>query len=328
MFASFHLDKNRLPCHNRFLKRENGMTAQAKIRIGTRGSELALWQARHVAGLLGAENTEIVIIKTKGDRIQNVSFDKMEGKGFFTKEIEDALLAGTVDLAVHSFKDLPTEPAPGLEVAAITRRENPSDILLIAEAAYQGSRYLPLADGAAVGTSSLRRAAQLLHENPSLRVEALRGNVTTRVRKLREGAFDAIVIAFAGLSRLGLDLSGLVARALPYSFFLPAPAQGALALQIRADDTELKRRIGPLNHHETEIAVCAERAFLRHFGGGCHIPLGAFAYLGDDGICLSGMIASTDGAKLLRETITGADPDAIGESLARTLKDRGADALL
>ncbi len=300
----------------------------SRIRIGTRGSDLALWQARHVAGLLGADRTEIIIIKTQGDRIQNVSFDKMEGKGFFTKEIEEALLEKKIDLAVHSLKDLPTEEVSGLTVTAIPARENPSDILLIRKECYNQGNYLPLFDGAKVGTSSLRRAAQLRHERPGLTLEPLRGNVPTRVRKLQEKAFDAIIIASAGLRRLGINPPELIAHPLPFSFFLPAPAQGALAIQVRSDDNELQAACASLNHADTARAVLAERAFLKHFGGGCHVPLGAFAYVSGGEIRLSGAIASVDGKELLRQAVSGSDPDATGSELARLLKEQGAEKLL
>ncbi len=300
----------------------------SRIRIGTRGSDLALWQARHVAGLLGADRTEIIIIKTQGDRIQNVSFDKMEGKGFFTKEIEEALLEKKIDLAVHSLKDLPTEEVSGLTVTAIPARENPSDILLVRKECYNQGNYLPLFDGAKVGTSSLRRAAQLRHERPGLTLEPLRGNVPTRVRKLQEKAFDAIIIASAGLRRLGINPPELIAHPLPFSFFLPAPAQGALAIQVRSDDKELQAACSSLNHPDTARAVLAERAFLKHFGGGCHVPLGAFAYVSGGEIRLSGVIASVDGKELLRQAVSGSDPDATGSELARLLKEQGAEKLL
>ncbi len=298
------------------------------IRIGTRGSELALWQANHVADLVGKERSRIVVIKTKGDRIQNVSFDKMEGKGFFTKEIEDALLSGDVDAAVHSMKDLPTEHAPGLVIAAVIRREDPSDVLLVRTERYLEGNALPLADGAIVGTSSLRRAAQLRNIMPSIEIRPLRGNVTTRIRRLREGNFDAIVLARAGLARLVIDTFGLVEFTLPYSYFLPAPAQGALAVQVREGDEAVYEIMRGLNDPETEESVAAERCFLERFGGGCHVPLGALAYRSGDALHLSGLVASIDGRRLIRRSIDGGDPALIGERLAELLKKEGADSLL
>lgn len=298
------------------------------IRIGTRGSELALWQANHVASLIGRDKTEIVIIKTSGDRIQNVSFDKIEGKGFFTKEIEEALLARTVDLAIHSMKDLPTDITPGLKVAAVTIREDPSDVLLIRESSYKESNDLPLRDGAVVGTSSLRRAAQIKHIRQSLEILPLRGNVTTRIKRLREQKFDAIILAKAGIKRLGINLDDLAIHTLPFNVFLPAPAQGALALQIRQGDVELDGILRKFNHEETERAVRAERCFLSQFGGGCHIPLGSYASISDGKIHLAGVVASTDGHKLIRKSVTGDDPELTGAMLAGLMKEEGAEKLL
>ena len=298
------------------------------IKIGTRGSALALWQANHIAGLIGKDRTEIVVIKTKGDRVRNVSFDKMEGKGFFTKEIEDALLSGAVDCAVHSLKDLPVDDTPGLALAAITKREDPSDVLLVRDDRYDPGNTIPLVASAVVGTSSLRRAAQILHEMPSLTVKPLRGNVPTRVKRLRERKFDAIILARAGLKRLDIDISGFVEFTLPYSYFLPAPGQGALAIQVRAGDSGLRESLAFLNDEDSARAVKAERAFLNQFGAGCHVPLGALAYIEEGDIRLSGVVASTDGTQLVRDTVAGNDPDTLGAALARTLKDKGADSLL
>ena len=301
---------------------------ESMIKIGTRGSRLALWQANHVADLLGRDKTEIVIIKTKGDKIQNVSFDKMEGKGFFTKEIEDALLAGKIDLAVHSLKDLPTEGTPGLELAAVTEREDPSDVLLVRRERFNQKGTVPLFDGAVVGTSSLRRAAQIRHEMDSLSVQPLRGNVTTRIRRLREGKYDAIILARAGLNRLAPNLFDLTEYTLPFSFFLPAPAQGALALQVRAEDEAAHREAGRLHHEATAVLVNAERHFLRCFGGGCHIPLGALAFLENGMIHLSGVIAAPDGSRMVRRMTTGRNPEEVGEELADLLKEEGAECLV
>ena len=299
-----------------------------KIKIGTRGSNLALWQAEYVANLLGKDKTEIVIIKTKGDQIQHVSFEKMEGKGFFTKEIENALLEKQVDLAVHSLKDLPTESIPGLKVAAIPVRENPSDMLLIRPEAVDGERKLKVKKGAVVGTSSLRRLAQLKLADETVQVKPLRGNVNTRLRKIREKQYDAIVLAYAGIMRLGLDISDLNIFEMPFDLFLPAPAQGALGLQTRSDDKVTISEVLKLNHNETELAVTAEREFLRHFGGGCHVPLGAHATVSNRQIYLTGIVASIDGLKHIREMVSAPDPETAGKELARILKEKGADSLL
>jgi hydroxymethylbilane synthase len=298
------------------------------IRIGTRGSDLALWQARYIAGLIGGDRARIVIIKTKGDRVRNVAFDKMEGKGFFTKEIEEALLDGRVDLAVHSLKDLPTDETEGLTIAAVSRRGSPADVLLIRSGSVARENPLPLREGASVGTSSLRRAAQIRHIMPSLSLTPLRGNVPTRVRRLRDGRYDAIILAQAGIDRLELDLGGLELFTLPYDVFLPAPAQGALALQIRRGDRDLETYLKSFNHRETELAVTAERQFLRSFGGGCHVPIGALGRIAGGNIELSGVVASADGGRLIRKTLTGPDPRVLGAALAAALKQEGADALL
>jgi hydroxymethylbilane synthase len=299
-----------------------------KIRIGTRGSQLALWQAEHVAELLGKERTEIVIIKTQGDQILNVSFDKMEGKGFFTKEIEAALLDNRVDLAVHSLKDLPTESVPELTVAAIPVREEPSDVLLIRKESYEETGDYPVKKDAVVGTSSLRRLAQLKYTRNDLEIKALRGNVNTRLRKLNEGEYDAIVLAYAGMKRVDLDTEGLEVFTIPYEIFLPAPAQGALGLQTRKDDHETIKAVEHLNHDDTVRAVTAERSFLHHFGGGCHIPLGSLAVIENEEIYMQGVVASTDGRTALKDAIRGRDPEAIGLELAEKLKKEGAEKLL
>ncbi|MCP4717285.1 MAG: hydroxymethylbilane synthase [Deltaproteobacteria bacterium] len=299
-----------------------------KIVIGTRGSRLALWQAEHVAAQLGRDNTDIKIIKTKGDHIQNVSFDKMEGKGFFTKEIEAALLDGSVDLAVHSLKDLPTEMVPQLRLAAITRRANPFDVLLIRPEAYAEDRMLQVKPGSVIGTSSLRRRAQLKCADSSIVEKALRGNVNTRLSKLREGSYDAIVLAQAGIMRLELDVSDLRKHELPADVVLPAPAQGALGLQIRANDSAALAAAAVLNHSETERAVTAEREFLHHFGGGCQVPLGALALVLGSDIMLTGVVASPDGQKSIKTSVRAGSPEAAGRELARIIKAKGADALL
>jgi hydroxymethylbilane synthase len=299
-----------------------------KIKIGTRGSDLALWQAEYVSGLVGREKTEIRIIKTQGDIIQNVSFEKMEGKGFFTKEIENALLGKSIDVAVHSLKDLPTDSIPGLCIAAIPVREMPSDVLLIRPEALDTARILHLREHAVVGTSSVRRLAQLKHADPTIEVQPLRGNVNTRLRKLREGRYDAIMLAYAGIARLELDISAFQMYILPYDVFLPAPAQGALGLQVRTDDEHTRSMIRKLNHEDTELAVTAEREFLKHFGGGCHIPLGALATVTAGGIHLTGVIAATDGSKTMRQSVSGTDPEQVGAELARILKEHGAAELL
>jgi len=298
---------------------------EKKIRIGTRGSELALWQANHVAGLIGVEKTEIVIIKTEGDRIQNVSFVKMEGKGFFTKEIEEALLEERIDLAVHSLKDLPTEDVKGLKIAAVPARADYRDMLIMHDDVYEEREGLCLRKGSVIGTSSMRRMAQLRSLDSSMCVEPLRGNVNTRLRKLKERQYDAIVMAKAGVERIGLDIGGFSTQLLGPDIFLPAPAQGALGLQVRADDTYTRSVVEKLTDPLTEVNVLAERSFLRSFGGGCHVPLGALASMENGRITLNGIVASPDGTFTARGSVSGTDPEAVGTELARIIKEKGAD---
>lgn len=248
------------------------------IVIGSRGSDLALAQSRWVAARLAEAGAEsrIEVIRTQGDRVQDLSFDKLEGKGFFTKEIEEVLLAGRIDLAVHSFKDLPTASPPGLAVAAMPPREDPRDCLVLRREAHRPEApELPLAEGASVGTGAVRRRAQLLSLRPDLEVADLRGNVPTRLRRLREGRFDAILLARAGLRRLDLDLEDLVTVTLEPGRFVPAPAQGALGLQIRSRDEETRRLVSPLADPATMRCVEAERGLLARLEGGCQLPLGA-----------------------------------------------------
>lgn len=247
-----------------------------KIRIGSRGSDLALWQANHVKKQLEdlGQEVEIIIIKTQGDRIQHLSFDKLEGKGFFTKEIEDALLANEIDLAVHSHKDLETTPPDNLLIAAVSERENPADILLMLPQAFHDEEHWNLKRNALVGTSSARRKALLKHFRPDIEIKDLRGNVPTRIQKLRNGEYDAIVLAAAGVQRLELDLSEFQVVTLPLNEFVPAPAQGVLGLQIREADTNLAQLLTRLNDDEVAKAIHIERSVLNRLDGGCQLPLG------------------------------------------------------
>jgi hydroxymethylbilane synthase len=252
--------------------------------IGTRGSELALWQANFVKDELAKNNVEaeLKIIKTQGDRILHLSFDKLEGKGFFTKELEEELLAGTIDLAVHSHKDLPTENPPGLIIAAVSEREDPSELLLILKDCVDVHQKLSVKFGGIVGTSSNRRKAQLLALRPDLEIEELRGNVPTRINKLRNEKYDAIMIAKAGIIRLGLDLSEFHIETLSPTEIIPAPAQGVMAIQIRESDSELFEALQPLNHRDVATELAVERRMLQLFGGGCHLPLGCYCRNNDD----------------------------------------------
>ena len=249
-----------------------------KLIIGSRGSDLALWQANYAKEKLlsiGIES-ELKIIKTQGDKILNLRLDKLEGKGFFTKELEEELLAGVIDLAVHSYKDLPTISPPGLIIACATEREDPAEILLILKDCVDIGQNLSLKKGAIVGTSSNRRKAQLLALRPDLNVENLRGNISTRIQKLKDENYDAILLAKAGINRLGLDLSEFHLEVIDTTELVPAPAQGALAIQIRASDTELFNKLQKLHHPETAETIAVERKVLNLFEGGCHMPLGCY----------------------------------------------------
>src|SRR6218665_1131205 len=249
-----------------------------KIRIGSRGSDLALWQANTVKRQLeelGAE-VDITIITTQGDSIQHLSFDKLEGKGFFTKEIEQALLDETIDLAVHSHKDLETNPPSGLIIGAVSDRENPSDVLLIHPNAVDSTQLWGLKEGAVVGTSSARRKSQLVGLRSDVTIKDLRGNVPTRLGKLVSGDYDAILLAKAGIDRLQLDLQGMTEVVLDPTEFVPAPAQGVLALQIRSTDTHLLNFIQPLNNEDVQARIALERTLLNRLNGGCQLPLGAY----------------------------------------------------
>ena len=249
-----------------------------KVIIGTRGSELALWQANFVKDSLAAINitAELKIIKTQGDRILNLSFDKLEGKGFFTKELEEELLAGSIDIAVHSHKDLPTENPPGLIIAAVSEREDPAELLLILKDCVDVRQKMSIKFGGMVGTSSNRRKAQLLATRPDLEIEELRGNVPTRIGKLRDEKYDAIMLAKAGVTRLGIDLSEFHVEELTATEFIPAPAQGVLAIQIRESDHALFEALQALHHPDVAEELALERGVLKKFGGGCHLPLGVY----------------------------------------------------
>lgn len=250
-----------------------------KIRIGTRGSKLALWQANYTQFSLAEKGieAELIIIKTTGDLVQHLSFDKIEGKGFFTKEIEDALLRGDVDMAVHSMKDLPTTQPDGLVVAGVSYREDPADCLLIRQGELAEGQLFKLKEGAVVGTSSARRKAQLLGYRPDLRLVDIRGNVPTRLDKLRSGNFDAIMLAAAGLARLSLEMDGVEKVTLNVREFVPAPAQGVLAFQCCAGDLETRRIIQQHLHVPKVSAITnVERKVLKLIGGGCHLPLGVY----------------------------------------------------
>ena len=255
------------------------MTTQSEnhIRIGTRGSKLALWQANFTANALqdlGA-STEIVVIKTQGDRVQDLPFGKLEGKGFFTKEIEEALLREEVDLAVHSMKDLPTQNPEGLVITAVSERYDPADWLLIRTEKTE-KKIFQVVEGGIIGTSSARRKAQMLHYRPDVDIQELRGNVPTRVQKLRDGQYDAIILAAAGLKRLEMDLGDLTLLPLNVKEFVPAPAQGVLAFQTRSEDKKTRRMVRLLHHSNVASCTNVERKVLQLMDGGCHVPLGVY----------------------------------------------------
>ncbi len=296
----------------------------ARLRIGSRGSQLALWQAHHISALLRAQGhtVELEIIKTTGDKITDVPLAKVGTKGMFTKEIEEALVENRVDLAVHSLKDLPTELAGDFEIAAITERENPRDVFCSVK--FAGIDDLP--QGANVGTSSLRRQAQLMAIRPDLRIHPLRGNVDTRLRKLEEGSYDAIILAAAGLNRLGK--TQLVRQVIPVEVMTPAAGQGALGIEIRRGDDATRSHLAFLDDAAARATTTCERALLNKLGGGCQVPIGAFAEVRNGAIRLAALVAHPDGTKVLRETREGSDPIRLGEEVGDTLLQRGGDAIL
>jgi len=291
------------------------------IVIGSRGSKLALWQAEHIYNCLKPFGVEarIEIIKTSGDKIQDVPLAQAGGKGLFTKEIDEALLGGAIDLAVHSMKDVPTGLPPGLTIAAIPEREEPRDAMI-------GCTLADLRDGTRVGTSSLRRQAQLLAYRPQLDIQLLRGNVDTRLRKLDEGQYDAIVLAAAGLRRLGWQ--DRIRELIPVEVMCPAVGQGALAIETRDDSGAAYDVARKLDHTDTRIAVTAERAMLEVLGGGCQVPVGGFAYLEKGVIHMRAIVASPDGSHVVRAELSGVDPLRTGASLGRNLLEQGAEEIL
>jgi hydroxymethylbilane synthase len=300
----------------------------APLRIATRKSQLALWQAEHVAALLRRAHAglgvELVPMITQGDRIQDRSLAAIGGKGLFIKELEVALEERRADIAVHSMKDLPGDLPDGLAIAAVLERADPRDALLCASAA----RLEDLPRGARMGTSSLRRQAQLMAARPDLRIEPLRGNVDTRLRRLDAGEMDAIVLACAGLIRLGLE-SRISARLDP-AISLPAVAQGVIGIECRSADARTLGLVSALNHRDTRIAMDAERAFAHRLGGSCQSPIAAHARLEGQRLILDGLVAEPDGSRLLRDTATGsvADPGALGRNLAERILAAGAASLL
>jgi hydroxymethylbilane synthase len=304
------------------------MNEQRQLRIGTRGSVLALWQAEWVKSQLLASHQEVsvelVVIKTTGDKILDVPLAKVGGKGLFVKEIEEALFAGRADLAVHSVKDVPAELPGGLHLAVMPRREDPRDVLI----SRNGAVLAQLPQGARVGTSSLRRSAQLLHLRPDLRIENLRGNVDTRLRKLESDGFDAIVLAAAGIKRL--ELSHVVSEYLDPEQMLPAVGQGALGIETRIDDAFTNQMVASLAHQDTMTTVSAERAFLNRLEGGCQVPIGGHALMDGEELVLTGMVADLKGARLVRKQMRGKSQQAerIGQRLAEEVLESGGAEIL
>ncbi len=299
------------------------------LRFGTRGSNLALWQTNHMMGLLVAAlpalQVEYEIIKTRGDQVLDTPLPLIGGKGVFTAELESALYEKRIDCAVHSLKDLPTHPPEGLVIGAISERANPADVLI----SRHGYTLATLPKGARVGTSSYRRSAQLLHKRPDFNILDIRGNVDTRIRKAlaEDGEYDAIVLAYAGLERLGrIDA---ISQVLDLDDMLPAPGQGAIAVQTR-DESALVQMLEPIHHRETALAVTAERAFLMGLGGGCSLPIAAYAHLVGDQLHLRGRVTSLDGTQQIDVAIVTSvhNPYDVGLALAQEALEKGAKQLM
>lgn len=299
-----------------------------KFVIGSRGSDLALWQANYVKAILEnlfpEDRFEIKIIHTTGDQVLDTALSKIGDKGLFTKQIEAALLDGSIDMAVHSLKDLQTEQPDGLVIGAVCERETPNDVFI----SQSGGTIDNLPNGARVATGSLRRRSQLLHHRIDLKIEEIRGNVPTRLRKFDESDLDGMILAYAGVYRLGLGER--VSQLIPFDIMLPAVGQGAVAIEIRKEDTRTANVVEKLNHRPTRICITSERAFLRRLEGGCQVPIGAHATLDGDAVTLDGMVGSLDGTVVFRERISGraADAASLGTRLADSLIALGARELL
>jgi len=298
------------------------------IRIATRKSALALWQANHVADRLSlfpeVESVELVPMSTRGDEILDRSLQKIGGKGLFIKELEVAMQRGEADIAVHSMKDVPAEMPEGFCLAAILERANDADALVSPD----GRQFEDLPEGALIGSSSLRRQAQLRMMRPDLRIEPLRGNVNTRLAKLEAGEFDAIILAAAGLERLGLEQH--ISQQFTPEQMLPAAAQGVLGLECLSSNDELRTLLGRMNHAETVRTTLAERVVARDLGASCQSPVAAHAVMAGDTLKVTALVAMPDGSAFIRETVTGNpnDPEAVGSELAQKLVERGAHAML
>jgi hydroxymethylbilane synthase len=299
-----------------------------KFVIGSRGSDLALWQANYVKTSL--ENRfrrnqfEIKIIHTTGDQVVDTALSKIGDKGLFTKQIEAALLDGSIDIAVHSLKDLQTAQPYGLAIGAVCERETPNDVFI----SKAGGTIDDLPYGARVATGSLRRRSQLLHHRPDIKIEEMRGNVPTRLRKFDESDLDGMVLAYAGVHRLGLG--DRVSQLVPFDIILPAVGQGAVAIEIRSDDPRTAKVVETLDHQPSRLCITAERAFLRRLEGGCQVPIGAHAALDENELALEGMVGSPDGTMIHRDKIVGEadEAESLGTKLAEMLIELGARELL
>lgn len=296
------------------------------LTFATRPSALARWQTSYIIQELGSRWENLIcqelVITTQGDRDLNTSLPEIGGKGLFTHELEQALREGHVHAAVHSLKDLPTEDVPGLTIGAVSLRADPRDVLICPE----GFSLQDLPACAVIGTSSNRRQAQLRAFRADLQVKPIRGNIDTRIRKVLEGQYDAIVLAAAGVIRLGLQKH--ITQYIPLETMLPAPGQGALAVQCRADDQQTKLLLKAIDHKDTRLAVGAERAFLSALGGGCSLPVGALAEVQREGITLYGVIAAPDGSQAINLTSAGSDPVLLGQEMAHKVLDQGARAYI
>ena len=298
------------------------------VKVGTRDSILAMWQTQFVVDELKKVTDEyefeIISLKTKGDKILDVALAKIGDKGLFTKELEVGLLAGEIDFAVHSMKDMPTALPEGLQISSMLKRHNTADAFV----SDKYNSFMELPEGAKVGTSSLRRRAQLLHARPDLDIHDLRGNVQTRMRKMRDENFDGIILAAAGLERL--EMFGDIKEELSYDICLPAVSQGVIGVETRENDEEIIGLVQLVNDRTAEICVKAERALLRSLEGGCQIPIGAYAELNEDTVVLEGMVGSLDGKTIIRGSITGTAEqcESLGETLANRLSELGGKAIL
>ena len=292
------------------------------LKIGTRGSKLALWQAHHAQRELKEQGIEssLVIIKTKGDIVQHLSFDKIEGKGFFTKEIEDALLAKEIDLAVHSMKDLPTEMHDSLLIAGVSSRANPSDMLIMSKSSTESGRPLKIKSGASIGTSSIRRKVQLSQIDPTLNLVDIRGNVPTRIGKVRDGQVDGVLLAAAGVERLELPMDDFITLKFNPLEFVPAPAQGVVAYQTRKDDRITRQLVQKIHHKDVAGCTNIERKILRLLEGGCQLPMGAYCTHDNNGYHCVAALGSNPGKQVTKVNYSQSTSAGMAEHIVSLLK--------